>query len=432
MRHLRLSSICCLLILLFPVPSAPADDPQQPDFQKHILPLLGRMGCSGRACHGSFQGRGGLRLSLFGYDFQSDHAALTATSNKGPRVNPKSPDASLIIQKPTLAIAHEGGRRFEAHSTQADILRRWIAAGAPGTDHPAVLRELLVEPPQLIFSETQPTPSLRVTAVWEDGLPEDVTAFSRFRSNDDSIAEVTEDGQVTFIGRGETHVVVFYDNLVTAVPVLRPFQDHVVRSDPVSSPLDQMINERLQLLHLPHADLCSDSEFLRRASLDATGTLPSPDEVRTFLADSRPDKRERKIDELLSRPAYAAFWANRMCDWTGCNPAQQAELGQETSVQWAEWIRRRLDHNEPWDQLVRGIVLARSRDEGQTWPEYAEEVSAYFLEGGLDRFADRATMPHYWTRRSMQKPDDAAQAFAQNFLGIRLQCAQCHKHPFAP
>jgi len=432
MRRPWMSSICCLLILFCHGHSATAEDPPQPDFQKHILPLLGRMGCSGRACHGSFQGRGGLRLSLFGYDFQSDHAALTAQGSEGPRVNRKSPDASLILQKPTLAVAHEGGRRFDATSASADILRRWIAAGAPGTDHPAVLRELLVEPPQLIFSDAQPTPSLRVTAVWEDGLHEDVTAFTRFRSNDDSIAEVTEDGQVTFIGRGETHVVVFYDNLVTAVPVVRPFQDQVVRSDPGSSTLDQMINERLQLLGLPHADVCSDTEFLRRASLDATGTLPSPDEVRSFLADNRPDKRERKVDELLSRPAYAACWANRICDWTGCNPAQQAELGQETSVQWAEWIRRRLDRNEPWDQLVRGIVLARSRDEGQPWLEYAEEVSACFREGGLDRFANRATMPHYWTRRSMQKPDDAAQAFAQNFLGIRLQCAQCHKHPFAP
>ncbi|MGV2336553.1 MAG UNVERIFIED_CONTAM: DUF1549 domain-containing protein [Planctomycetaceae bacterium] len=193
-----------------------------------------------------------------------------------------------------------------------------------------------------------------------------------------------------------------------------------------------MINERLALLGLHQAELCSDAEFLRRASLDATGTLPAPDEVREFLKDSRPDKRSRKIDELLARPAFAACWANRICDWTGCNPAQQAELGQETAVQWAEWIRRRLERNEPWDKIVRGIVLAKGRRDGQDWLEYAEEVSACFREGGLERFATQTTMPHYWTRRSMQKPDDAAQAFAQNFLGIRLQCAQCHKHPFAP
>ncbi|MFM7058626.1 MAG: DUF1549 and DUF1553 domain-containing protein [Planctomycetota bacterium] len=431
MPSIRSFTLCCLL-LLGPLPLNAAEIPRQPDFQKHILPLLGRMGCSGRACHGSFQGRGGLRLSLFGYDFQSDHTALTAHGSEGPRVDRKSPDASLLLQKPTLRIAHEGGRRFDEHSEAAEIIRRWIAAGAPGTDRPAVLRELLVDPPQVIFNSTRTTTPLKVTAVWEDGSREDVTALSRFRSNDDSVAEVSDSGQVNSLASGETHVVVFYDNGITAVPVLRAFRSQVAQSSPAHSPLDQLINERLELLGLEPSKLCSDTEFLRRASLDATGTLPAPEEVRQFLADNRADKRERKIDELLARPAFAACWANRICDWTGCNPAQQAELGQETAVQWAEWIRRRLERNEPWNQLVRGIVLARGRRDGQPWLQYTEEVSACFRTGGLEQFANRPTMPHYWTRRSMQKPDDAAQAFAQNFLGIRLQCAQCHKHPFAP
>jgi len=432
---LRLLVLCCLILAAFyRLPVLAADIPQHPDFQKHVLPLLSRMGCSGRACHGSFQGRGGLRLSLFGYDFQADHAALTARGDEGPRVDQRSPDDSLILKKPTLQIAHEGGRRFTEDSDAAEILRRWIAAGAPGTDAPAVLRELLVEPSEVVFSDVTSETPLKVTAVWEDGSREDVTAFSRFRSNNDSVAEVTDTGLISSSGTGETHIVVFYDNGVTAIPVLRAYRQTAAQtnSSQSQSPLDQMINERLVLLGLQQAELCSDAEFLRRASLDATGTLPSPDEVREFLKDTRPDKRSRKIDELLARPAFAACWANRICDWTGCNPAQQAELGQETAVQWAEWIRKRLERNEPWDEIVRGIVLAKGRRDGQDWLEYAEEVSACFREGGIERFAGRATMPHYWTRRSMQKPDDAAQAFAQNFLGIRLQCAQCHKHPFAP
>ncbi|MEY3172698.1 MAG: hypothetical protein RLZZ436_611 [Planctomycetota bacterium] len=442
-NFVRQATLCCLLLtLVWPLRTAGADGPKQPDFQKHIVPLLGRLGCSGRACHGSFQGRGGLRLSLFGYDFQSDHAALTARGTEGPRVDLRSPDSSLILLKPTLGVSHEGGRRFEENSESAAILRRWIAAGAPGTEQPAVLREILVEPAEVLFSSKLVEAGLRVTAVWEDGSREDVTSFSRFRSNDDTIAEVSDSGTVTSVGSGETHVVVFYDNGVTAVPVLRPFREVQGESGRLASdttakggsdsPLDRMIEERLELLGLESAELCSDSEFLRRASLDATGTLPTPDEVREFLADGRPDRRERKIDELLSRPAFAAWWANRICDWTGCNPAQQAELGQETAVQWAEWVRRRLERNEPWDRIVGGIILAGGRADGQNWLEYTEEVSGFFREGGRERFASRSTMPHYWTRRSMQKPEEAAQAFAQNFLGIRLQCAQCHKHPFAP
>ena len=439
----------CLCLLIFAVLqfaglsslSAGSSDPDQPDFQKHIVPLLSRLGCSGRACHGSFQGRGGLRLSLFGYDFRTDHAALTAVGDSGLRINQKTPGNSLILQKPSLQIPHEGGRRFDIDSAAASILRRWIAQGARGTETPAVLKQLLVQPAEILFDDGHQTAELKVTAVWEDGMTEDVTSYSRFRTNDESVAAVDDVGRVRSAGSGDTHVVVFYDNGVTAVPVLRAFP--TARSSTVSaippigrkaetSTIDRLIDNRLQQLGITPAALCSDTEFLRRASLDATGTLPAPDEVRTFLADTRPDRRERKIDELLGRPSFAAWWANRVCDWTGCNPAQQAELGQETSVQWAEWIRVRLQRNESWEQIVRGIVLATSRVPGQTWEDYAADVSACFRDGGTALFASRPAMPHYWTRRSMQKPEDAAQAFAQNFLGIRLQCAQCHKHPFAP
>ena len=415
--------------------------PDQPDFQKHIVPLLSRLGCSGRACHGSFQGRGGLRLSLFGYDFRTDHAAFTAAGDNGPRINRKTATDSLVLQKPLLRIPHEGGRRFESDSAAARILQRWIEQGARGTETPAVLKQLLVQPSEVVFDNSRQVTELTVTAVWENGTTEDVTAFSRFRTNDESVALVDDIGKVTSAGSGDTHVVVFYDNGVTAVPVLRAFPgtatsaesiDPVVDNIPSASAIDRLIEKRLQQLGITPALICGDTEFLRRASLDATGTLPTPNEIRSFLADVRPDRRQRKIDELLDRPAFAAWWANRICDWTGCNPAQQAELGQETSVQWAEWIRVRLQKNESWDRIVRGIVLATSRLPGQSWEDYTADVSACFRDGGNAVFASRPTMPHYWTRRSMQKPEDAAQAFAQNFLGIRLQCAQCHKHPFAP
>lgn len=408
-----------------------------PDFQMHVVPLLGRLGCNGRSCHGSFQGRGDLRLSLFGYDFQMDWDALTASasSSAGARIDRDHPAQSLILQKPSLQIDHEGGERFALNSWEHRLLREWIEAGAKGVTQPRELLRLEIEPAEVVFGPEPEPVSLRVVAVWQDQYREDVTPLCRFRTNDDSIVTVDQDGELTSIASGDTHVIAFYDNGVSAVPVLRPFDLPIgtqAETTKQAPGIDAFVSAKLSKLGLRPSLLCTDSEFLRRASLDLTGTLPAPAEVHAFLRDESSDKRFRKIEELLERPAYAAWWANKLCDYTGCNPNQQAELGQETSVQWYMWMYARLLENEPYDEIIRRIVLAKGRLVGQSYDEYAEEMSAYYRELDPGDFANRETMPHYWTRRSMQKPEDAAQAFAHNFLGIRLQCAQCHKHPFAP
>ena len=419
---------------------AASDGTETPDFQKHVVPLLGRLGCNGRSCHGSFQGSGGLRLSLFGYDFRMDHQGLTSRSSSasGGRINRQHPEDSLIVRKPTLQTDHEGGERFAVGSWQHHLLHRWIESGASGIEQPQVLSHLEVEPAEVVVSQQLQDVPLRVVAVWDDGKREDVTPLCRFRSNDDSVATVNADGVMTSSAAGDTSIIVFYDNGIVAVPVLKPYD--LPRKAPQNSParqdspdsIDSLVLARLDKLGIIPSGLCTDAEFLRRASVDLTGTLPAPDEVAAFLADRDKNKRSQKIDELLQRPAYAACWANKLCDFTGCNPAQQAELGQETSSQWYMWIYERLRQNVPYDELIEGIVLGRSRDDDQSYDEYAEAVSAYFRSEAPTDFARRDTMPHYWTRRSMQKSEDAAQAFAHNFLGIRLQCAQCHKHPFAP
>lgn len=386
-------------------------------------------------------------MSLFGYDFRMDHQSLLAKSPSAQtlRLLVKQPDESLVLQKPLMQVEHEGGERFAVNSWPHHLLRRWIESGAAGVDEPQRLDRLEVEPAEVVFDVSASPVSLRVVAVWADGQREDVTPLCRFRTNDDSVATVDADGRITSAGSGDTHVIVFYDNGVASVPVLRPY-----RSVPVASPdekttevntasatspqsvIDGFVIKKLGKLGITPSAICSDSEFLRRVSIDVTGTLPEPREVEAFLADTNPDKRLRKIDELLQRPAYAAWWANKLCDFTGCNPSQQAELGQETSVQWYMWVYERIRKNLPYDELVRRIVLASSRFDGQSYDDYTAEMSSYFREESPTDFAQRATMPHYWTRRSMQKPDAAAQAFAHNFLGIRLQCAECHKHPFAP
>lgn len=419
---------------------ASSDSTEAPDFQKHIVPMLGRLGCNGRSCHGSFQGAGGLRLSLFGYDFRMDHEALMARGSTlgAARLDSHKPDQSLILRKPTLQIDHEGGERFAVGSWQHHLLRRWIESGAGGIQQPQSLSHLEVEPAEVIFDEhSRPIP-LRVVAVWKDQQCEDVTALCRFRSNNDSVATIDPEGVIHSAGAGDTHVIVFYDNGISAVPI---FKRHGAKTEPVkeqaslasaSSEVDSFVLAKLNKLGIVSSDLCTDAEFLRRVSIDVTGTLPSPDEVESFIADQANDKRVKKIDELLERPTYAAWWANKLCDFTGCNPSQQAELGQETAAQWYMWIYQRLLENVPYDELVRRIVLAKGRDDGQSYDDYAAQASSYFRTQSPANFAHRETMPHYWTRRSMQKPEDAAQAFAHNFLGLRLQCAQCHKHPFAP
>ncbi|MCC9608600.1 DUF1549 and DUF1553 domain-containing protein [Blastopirellula sp. JC732] len=406
------------------------DPSQVPDFQRHVIPLLGRLGCNGRSCHGSFQGQGGFRLSLFGFDFRMDLAGLTADD----RIDRAHAADSLVLQKGTLQIDHEGGRRFEVGSWEHGLLQRWIESGAKGIAVPSKLSRLEVTPDEVVFHSNGASAALQVIAVWENGDRENVTELCRFRTNDDSVVSVDGSGVMTSQGVGDTHVVVFYDNGIAAVPVMRPRDASLKLSShqTLAPGIDYFVNEKLDKLGIIPSDICTDAEFLRRVSIDLTGTLPTPDEVTRFLADASPEKRQRKIDELLNRPAYAAWWANKLCDFSGCNPQQQAELGQETSVQWYMWTYKRLLENAPYDELVRRIVLAEGRQQGQSYEEYAREMSSYYREQDPQDFADREFMPHYWTRRSMQKPEDAAQAFAHNFLGVRLQCAQCHKHPFAP
>ena len=540
------------------VPSATSrfarrDTTAVPDFQKHVVPLLGRLGCNSAKCHGSFQGQGGFRLSLFGFDFKADHSALhaEATSEDGNRLNVNAPEESLVVLKPTEQTDHEGGTRFEPHSWEHHLLLRWIESGAEGAkaksakapppqvnkkqfsaegveffknmiqpllekncyechgfnsrkgnlslntrerllkggksgaaifpgdpdksllieavrhssdelqmppsgkldgqeisalekwvrmgapwpdrydsateDTDQLLVKLRYEPAEILFRTAGDTAQIKVIAEWESGEREDVTCLARFRTNNDSVVGVSRDGLATSIGEGDTHIVAFYDNGVAAIPVLRPYRGthspgaaarnvtaNGTPSAPVApNPVDRFVNEKLSKLGLVPSELCTDAEFLRRVSIDMTGTLPTPDEVTAFLADDSADQRIRKIDELLDRSTYAAWWANKLCDFTGCNPASirsllevASEEGYVKASQWYDWIYERVARNEPYDDLVEGIMLA--------------DVSSRVNTG----------MPYFWTRQSLKEPKDTAMSVAHSFLGIQLQCAECHKHPF--
>ena len=415
---------------------ARSEGKETPDFQRHVVPLLGRVGCNTANCHGSFQGKGGFRLSLFGGEFEADYAAITgkATAEDGGRVQPEAAEKSLFVRKPTRQVAHKGGEAIEADSWEHHLLVRWIESGAKGVETPRRLVRLDVTPREVLFKAKGDQAELKAIAVWEDGVSEDVTCLTRFRVNDDTVATVTAAGRVEAVGRGDTHVVAFYDNGVVAIPVIRPVSDAPARGDGRSeTEIDKFVGRKLVKLGIEPSPLCTDAEFLRRVSIDLTGTLPTPDEVEAFLADDTKGKRTRKIDDLLNRPTYAAWWANKLCDFTGCSPSaitDVTEVGQAQAVQWYEWIHRRVADNTPYDKLVEGIVLSVGRSPEQTADEYAIEMTSYVRTLSPADFSTRQTMPHYWTRSSVPEPKDKALAFAHSFLGIQLQCAQCHKHPF--
>ena len=272
-----------------------ADAKLVPDFQRHVIPLLGRLGCNGRSCHGSFQGQGEFRLSMFGYDFDMDYKNLLE------RVDLKQTGESLILNKPTSEDEHGGGLRFSPGSWQQNLLRRWIEAGAKGVgENAAQFVRLDVTPTELVFKQEGDEVQLRVVAVWSDGSREDVTSLARFESKNDAVADVSPSGLVTSTGQGDAYVITFYDNGIESslavLPVSEQFGDRYP-AVPTPTAIDEHVVAKLKTLGLTPSALCTDQEFLRRVSLDMVGTLPTLKELREFIADDSADKRSKKRSE---------------------------------------------------------------------------------------------------------------------------------------
>lgn len=406
-----------------------------PDFQRHVIPLFGRLGCNGRTCHGSFQGKGGFSLSMFGYDFAADLKALT--DGKTPRVNVSEVSDSLILTKPTSDEDHGGGQRFETGGWEYRLLHRWIAQGAHGVaETPAKLLRFEVTPAEIVFRKVGETTQLKCVAVWEDGVLEDVTPLTRFQSNDETVAEVSDEGLVTCKSAGDTYVVSFYDNGIFSSQVIMPTSDRTGDRYPqVQSPteIDRLIVRKLSQLGVEPSVVCSDDEFLRRVSLDLAGTLPSVAELQAFRQDSSPLKRLHKVDELLATDAYATWWGTKLADLTGSNAQSlgSTDMNTPASEQWNAWLKRRVADNVGWDRIAAGIILATSRRPGQTYDQYAAEQSLHMkAKDGTDFTAHDNSMHYYWFRSNNQTETDRALTFGYTFLGVRFQCAQCHKHPF--
>jgi hypothetical protein len=407
------------------------------DFERHIMGLLGRLGCNAGACHGSFQGKGGMRLSLFGYDPEMDYLALTR-AGLGRRINPVDPDRSLLLLKATGQVAHGGGRRFARGSWPYQAFCAWIAAGAARHKGSGTVAAMTLAPDEYIQLPFQQTGQVRARARFADGSEEDITPLCDFRVQDDAVAEVVGAGRIKALRPGDTALVVSYRGQVRAIRVLVPVSaapGFRYPQVPAVNYIDREVFAKLKRLNIVPSDLASDAEFLRRVTIDTIGCLPSPQEVRVFLADRRPDKRSRKIDELLAHPLHAALWATRLSDVTGNSTSElraPGPLQPKFSQMWHDWLRKRLAANVPYDEIVRGILCSTSREEKSSpdWFRASKALEEEARKGWPKSYADRASLDLFYRVGKMFTLEQLGERTAAAFLGIRLECAQCHKHPF--
>jgi len=446
----RSALVCALVVhcavLTSPAHAAPVRLPngtglREVDFDRHVVSLLGRMGCNSGACHGSFQGKGGLYLSLFGYSPAKDYLAVTR-DGLGRRINRSDPDHSLLLLKPTAQVPHEGGVRFSRDSWQYQVLREWIVQGARRKAGSSAVRHIDVFPSEHLFRRPGETVGLKVIVHFVDSSRADMTPFCNFRVKDDAVATVSPEGVVRGVRPGDTAVIISYRGKLLTARVLVPVpagKGIVPPPLPEVNYIDHEVFARLRQLNMVPSALSSDAEFLRRVTLDAIGSLPGPDEVRGFLADRDANKRQRKIDALLAHPLHAALWATKFCDITGNNVdvmEEPPELRPQRAKMWHDWFRQRLARNEPYDRIVHGVLCATSRDGLDVYGWIRRETTSLeaATKGAETGYGDRPGLDLFWRR--VEGPDNffpleqMAERTATAFLGVRIECAQCHKHPY--
>ena len=431
-----LSTALGLIALTFIIPaSANAQDAEVPRFSRHVSAVFSKLGCNGGTCHGAVKGQNGFRLTLFAADPTLDHERLVREL-AGRRLNFQDPDASLLLLKATGQASHGGGKRLDVGSTEYNMLRRWIAAGAKLDAVEKSRLQKLIVTPAAQSAKPGETYRLKVMATFADGTAEEVTPLCSYESMDRQVALVASDGQVHVQGTGDTALLVRFRAEPTVALVLVPR----VGKDafPAVSPnnfIDKHILAKLQRLNIPPSPLADDLTFLRRITLDVTGSLPTPEDIRAFLDDKKPDKRTRKIDELLNRPGYAALWTLKFCDILNANDYGVYADGmsqEQDAPRFQQWIRARLEENLPYDQFAERILTATSR-EGRSLDEWGKEV--FNVNDGYTTprtdvmlYSNRKTLDLYWQRRASGGVSGTLQV-AHSFLGLRLECAQCHRHP---
>ncbi|MCH8830886.1 MAG: DUF1553 domain-containing protein, partial [Planctomycetes bacterium] len=371
-------------------------------FRNHVQSVLSKSGCNSGACHGAAAGKNGFKLSLSGYDPDSDFRAITRQA-RGRRIVPSDPGRSLLLLKPTATVPHKGGLRFQVGSPEYRVVSEWIAAGQqpPRNDDPRLTRlEIL---PQSSLLKPGSKQQLIVRAHFSDGHTEDATRWAKFTATNLSVARVDDRGRVTVTGSGEGAIVAWYlgRNVVASltVPYRTKLPPGTFAKTPGGNLIDELVLKKLQRINIPPSPRCSDSAFIRRAFLDTIGVLPTVEETRRFLADRSPRKRERLVDQLLTRPEFVDYWTYK---WSDLLLLSGKRLRPKALDAFSKWIRQQVQANTPWDRFVTDIVTAK----GSTFSNGA--ANFYSLH---------------------QDPLDMAETVSLAFLGMSIGCAKCHDHP---
>jgi hypothetical protein len=371
-------------------------------FKNATLAALTKAGCNMGACHGSPSGKGGFRLSLRAYDPELDIMTLR-TEYHGRRTNIVSPSESLLLRKPLMELAHGGGRRLKKSDPSYEILHDWIAEGLKldAPSEPDVVK-IQVLPEDRVFQKEGDRQQLVVLAHFSDGSVRDVTAIACYSSSAESVARVNDDGLVEKLARGETAILARYlDKMATSyITFLEDVPGFVWNNPPEKNFVDTLVHAKLQQLQILPSDLCSDEEFVRRAYLDAAGRLPTAAEANAFLTDANPAKRDLLVDALVDSDDFASYWSLTTGDILRSTSKKLNPVGVQ---KFRLWIYEAIRTDMPLDQFARELLMAR----GSVFHNPAA---------------------NYW--RASRDPQDATETTAQLFLGIRIQCAKCHNHPF--
>jgi hypothetical protein len=382
------------------IKSAKAAEPWS--FRHDVQTVLTKSGCNMGACHGAQAGKKGFKLALRGYDHLMDYNTLTRQS-KGRRVSLADPARSLILLKATGEIPHGGGTRFDDDSLEYRIVSEWIAEGAPppgGEDPTVTALEIFPKQVTLDAGEVQ---QILVRATYSDGRQRDVTRWAKYSSTEAGVAAIDDFGKVTVTGRGETAITVWFASKVTVGTVSVPYEKQVPADVFATSAranfIDEIVLDKLKRLSIPPSGIATDSEFMRRAYLDTLGVLPTADETKEFLADASSEKRARLIEKLLARPEYVDYWSYK---WSDLLLVSTKKLKGPAVWAFANWVRRAVETNRPWDEFAREVVTAS----GSTIDNGAAN---YFVLHKDAKLLNEAT--------------------TLTFLGLSIGCAQCHDHP---
>ena len=382
--------------------AAPAADRPTISFRNEVQSVLSRLGCNMGSCHGALAGKGGFRLSLRGYDSEADYDAI-AQQLRGRRIELADPGRSLILAKPTGALPHKGGLRLVAGSRDYQVLADWIAAGAPGpqADDPRLLR-ISVSPENAILAPGD-TSSVTVNAHYDDGRQVDVTHWAKFTATDEAVAGVDEDGQVSVRGSGEAAVLVWFGSQVAlsrmTIPFAHQIDDAVYEQAPRRNFIDDLNLAQLKTLRLLPSPPADKATFVRRATIDALGRLPTIEETQQYMADELPGNRSRLIDRLLASEDYVAYWTYKWSDLLLINGTKLRPIAVES---FYKWVQQAVRENRPWDQMIREVLTATGDAQEQ---------------GATNFYAIH------------QSPEEMTENASQAFLGLSIGCAKCHNHP---